>query len=53
MISDSLKTLCKILIGGVRIEIEPAGNLGNGQVVVETKVEDTAVGLLQLLVSIS
>jgi hypothetical protein len=48
MMSDLLNALREILVGGIRIQTQPTGNLANGQVFIETEVEDAAVRFFQL-----
>ena len=50
MLSDMLHALCEILVGGVRIQAKPTGYLCNGQVFIETEMEDAAVRFFHLLV---
>ena len=50
VISDFLNALVEILVSGIRIQTKPTGNLSDGQIFVDTEVEDTAMRFLQLLV---
>ena len=50
VISDFLNALGEILVGGIRIQTEPAGNLCDRQIFVEAEMEDAAMRFLQLLV---
>ena len=50
MFPDMLHALCEILIGGVRVQAKPTGDVCYGQVLIETEVEDAAVRLPHLLV---
>ena len=53
VMSDLLNALHEILVGSIRIQTQPTGNLTDGQVIVEAEVEDAAVRFLQLLVHVS
>ena len=50
VISDFLNALGEILVGGIRIQTKPTGNLCNSQIFVETEMEDAAMRFFQLLV---
>ena len=50
VITDSLNALGEILVGGIRIQAEPTGNLCDSQIFVETEMKDAAMRFFQLLV---
>ena len=50
VISDFLNALGEILVGGIRIQTKPTGNLCNSLIFVETEMENATLWFFQLLV---
>ena len=50
MITDFLNALSEILVGSIRIQTKPTGNLCYSQIFIETEMEDAAMRFFQMLV---